>query len=65
MAEKKVTKKSVAKKTETKKATSLEELRKELQKSSLLVRSGEEKNTSKISKTKREIARLLTKLNTK
>lgn len=40
----------------------LKELRLELQKLVLDVRSGKEKNTSLIRRTKKEIARLLTKL---
>ncbi len=40
----------------------ISELRLELQKLILDVRSGKEKNTSLIKKTKKEIARLLTKL---
>lgn len=63
MAEKKETKKVVKK--ETKKVFTLDERRKELQKVSLLVKSNEEKDTSKVKKVKKEIAKLLTNLNKK
>ncbi|GAB4285137.1 MAG: hypothetical protein Kow0081_2780 [Candidatus Dojkabacteria bacterium] len=55
MAEKKSTKKSKSLEN-----MSLAEARLELQKTILAVRSGEEKDTSKIKKLKKHIARLLT-----
>ncbi len=81
MADKKITKKvkkeSVAekkeKKNESKKVStnsssesrSLKELKMEMQKLSLDVRTGKEKNTSLIRKLRRDIARQVTKLNVK
>ena len=64
MSEVKTTEKQEPKIT-AKKATNtktLKELRLELQKLILDVRSGKEKNTSLIKESKKEIARLLTKL---
>lgn len=60
MAEKKKTTKTKAKKSELEGMT-LSEARKELQKVLLDVKIGEESNTSKIKKLKKQIARELTK----
>lgn len=43
----------------------LRDLREKLQKQYLEVKSGQEKNSSLIKKTRKEIARLLTKINSK
>ncbi len=65
MAEKKTIEKKVKVESEKSLHVQLRELREKLQKQYLEVRSGVEKNTSIIKKTKKEIARLLTKINSK
>lgn len=65
MAKVKTDKKEVAVSSQKSLHIELRDLREKLQKQYLEVKSNQEKNTSLIKKTKKEIARLLTKINSK